>query len=98
MEHLKKYIKLSMKMLNEADGYADKYVEAKMKSQSTDADMYYSLAQLHMDGYNKVRIPLANHINQMKRDDPKTMVEDMVMMIRDVEKDLENSIQEKLRK
>lgn len=98
MEHLKKYIKLSMKMLNESDMYADKYVEAKMKGHSTDADMYYNLAQLHMDGYNKVRIPLANHINQMKREDPKTMVEDMVMMIRDVEKDLENSIQEKLRK
>jgi hypothetical protein len=98
MEHLKKYIKLSMKMLNEADHYADEYVTAKMKSDNTDADMYYNLAQLHMDGYNKVRIPLASHINQMKREDPKTMVEEMVMMIRDVERDLESSIQEKLRK
>ena len=85
-------------MLQEAEKYADCYVEAKVKGHSTDADMYYNLAQLHMDGYNKIRIPLANHVNQMKRDDPKTMVEDMVMMIRDVEKDLENSIQEKLRK
>jgi hypothetical protein len=98
MDYLKKYIKLSMKMLNEADHYADEYVACKNKGNSTDADMYYNLAQLHMDGYNKVRIPLANHVNQMKREDPKTMVEDMVMMIRDVEHDLEHSIQEKLRK
>ena len=98
MEHLKKYIKLSMRMLQEAEKYADCYVDAKMKGHTTDADMYYNLAQLHMDGYNKVRIPLANHINQMKRDDPKTMVEEMVMMIRDVERDLESGIQEKLRK
>lgn len=98
MEHLKKYIKLSMRMLQEAEKYADCYVEAKMKGYTTDADMYYNLAQLHMEGYNKVRIPLANHVNQMKRDDPKTMVEEMVMMLRDVERDLESSIQEKLRK
>jgi hypothetical protein len=98
MEHLKKYIKLSMKMLNEADSYADKYIDAKMRGYSTDADLYYNLAQLHMDGYNKIKIPLASHINQMKKEDPKTMVEEMVMMIRDVERDLEDSIHEKLRK
>lgn len=98
MDHLKKYIKLSMKLLNEADHYADNYVEAKMKGHTTDADMYYNLAQLHMDGYNKIRIPLASHVNQMKREDPKSMAEEMVMMLREVEHDLENSIQEKLRK
>jgi uncharacterized short protein YbdD (DUF466 family) len=98
MEHLKKYIKLSMKLLNEGDHYADEYITAKMKGNTTDADMYYSLAQLHMDGYNKIRIPLANYVNQMKKDDPKTMVEEMIMMIREVEHDLEHSIQEKLRK
>ena len=98
MTHLKKYIKMSMHLLNEADMYADEYVSAKMAGNTSDADMYYALAQLHLDGYNKIRLPLASHINKMKRDDPKTMVEEMVLMIRDVEKELESSIQEKMHK
>lgn len=98
MKDLKKYIKMSMKMLNEADHYADEYATCKMHGHTELADMYYALAQLHMDGYNKIRIPLTSHLNKMKREDPKTMAHEMYDMIRDVESDLVMSIQEKLRK
>jgi hypothetical protein len=98
MEHLKKYIKMSMKLLTEAEEYATKYHEAKMHEDTHLADMYYALAQLHLDGYNKIKVPLATHLNQMKRDDPKTMAQEMYDMIRDVENDLVMSIQDKMRK
>lgn len=98
MEHLKKYIKMSMKMLNEAEHYAEEYCTAKKHNYNELADMYYSLAQLHIEGYNKIKIPLANHLNKMRREDPKTMANDVYDMIHDVEEDLMMNIQEKLRK
>ena len=98
MEHFKKLVKMSMKMLNEAEDYASKYYECKLHDDSVMSDLYYNMAHLHLDGYNKVKAVLASELNKMKREDPKTITPDLYMMIKDVEADLYESIQEKLRK
>jgi hypothetical protein len=97
MEDMKKLIKLSMKMLSEADSYASMYYECKMKDHIQMADLYYKMAQLHLDGYQQVKTMIASHLNTMKREDPHTVMPEVVMMVREVESDLYTSIQEKLK-
>ena len=97
MEDMKKLIKMSMRMLTEADSYASKYHECKMKDHIQMADLYYKMAQLHLDGYQQVKTMIATHLNNMRRDVPHSVMPEVVMMVREVENDLYTDIQEKMK-
>ena len=97
MDDTKKLIKLSMKMLSEADSYATRYQECKIKDHVQMADLYYKLSQLHLDGYQNIKTAMATHLNNVRREDPNSIMPEVVMMVRDVETELYSDIQEKLK-
>jgi hypothetical protein len=93
MEHLKKYIKLSMKMLNEADHYADEYSHC---SHQGCKDLYYTLAMSHHDMYGKIRTQIATEVNRLMREHPEMHADIIVEFLRDTEDDLVDRIKNKL--
>jgi hypothetical protein len=93
MEHLKKYIKLSMKMLNEADHYADEYSHC---SHQGCKDLYYALAMSHHDMYGKIRTQIATEVNRLMREHPEMHADIIVEFLRDTEDDLVDRIKKKL--
>nr|DAH82907.1 MAG TPA: hypothetical protein [Caudoviricetes sp.] len=94
MDEFKKLVKISMKLLNEADGYADYYKECP------DSDMrslYYSLGSAHLDLYNKVRSQIASYLNKLMRDKPDEHVDIIWNFIKSTEEDLHEKIMNKMK-
>jgi hypothetical protein len=62
METLKKLLKCEARLLTEADKYAEKYRMSKEDPML--ADYYYSLADLHLQGYMKTKQTIASYLNK----------------------------------
>nr|DAE44768.1 MAG TPA: hypothetical protein [Caudoviricetes sp.] len=91
---IKKLTKISMNMLNEAGNYSDLYKDAKDMNDSLMADLYYNLAQLHLDGFQRVHTTMSSYLSR-NRDEA---LEEVYKLLRDVEDGLFNSVKEKLSK
>lgn len=65
MEEFKCLIEKSTDLLNEAMHYVEKYRKCE---ESNVRDLYYSLAQLHLDGYNKCRMTIASYVSKHEKE------------------------------
>jgi hypothetical protein len=92
METLKKLLKCEAKLLSEADRYAEKYRMSKEEDPML-ADYYYSLADLHLQGYMKTKQAIASYLN--KHTDMKDVV-DVYSMLKGLMDDFYTDIKEKM--
>ena len=93
MEMLKKLEKYAMKVLNEADHYADEYAHC---SHQGCKDLYYTLAMSHHDMYTKIRNQVAAETNRLMREHPDKHADVIVAFLRDTEDELVDRIKKKL--
>jgi cell division septum initiation protein DivIVA len=93
MEMMKKLEKYAMKVLNEADHYADEYTHC---SHQGCKDLYYTLATSHHEMYNKIRTQIASEVNRLMREHPEMHADVIVEFLRDTEDDLVDRIKKKL--
>ena len=84
-----------MKLLNEADGYADCY---KSADDSNMKSLYYSLGNGHMDLYNKVRMQIASEVNDLVREKPDEHAELIWSFLKGTEDEFKDKIMNKMTK
>ena len=94
MEDFKILVKLSMKLLNEAEHYADCYRDT---DDSAMKSLYYNLANGHMDLYNKVRIQIASEVNDLVREKPNEHADTIWMFLKTTEDELKDKIMTKMK-
>lgn len=93
MEMMKKLEKYAMKVLNEADHYADEYAHCTYQGCK---DLYYTLATSHHEMYNKIRTQIASEVNRLMREHPEMHADVIVEFLRDTEDELVDRIKKKL--
>lgn len=94
MDTFKELIKISMKLLLEADEYADMYSEYKDHMQLK--ALFYTLANGHLDMYSKVKTQINNETSRMMSDEPNKHADSIWSFIKEAEMDLCNKVKEKL--
>ena len=95
MEMMKKLEKYAMKVLNEAEYYADEYSHCTHQSCK---DLYYTLAMSHHDMYGKIKMQITNEMNRLMREHPEMHADVIVAFLKDTEDDLVDRIKKKLGK
>ena len=94
MEDFKKLVKISMKLLNEADEYSDHYKEtddSEMKA------LYYSLGNSHLDMYNKVRMAIASEVNELIKEKPNEHADVIWNFLKSTEDEFKDKIIKKMK-
>lgn len=94
MEHFKKLVKYSMKLITEADEYAGMYNES---NDSICKEVYYALANGHMDMYLKVRGAITNMVNKIKDSDNNSSVDVIWEFLKDTEDELLDRVKNKIK-
>lgn len=89
MENFKKLVEKSNDLLNEAMHYMEKYRKAP---EGNIRDLWYNLAQLHIDGYNKTRMVIASYIGKHEKE------EEDIPTIWDFIKDMQNDLLKEIKK
>lgn len=93
MDMMKKLEKYAMKVLNEADYYADEYAHCTHQGCK---DLYYTLAMSHHDMYTKIKTQISAEVNRLMREHPEMHADVIVNFLRDTEDELVDRIKKKL--
>lgn len=99
MEEFKKLEKYAKNTLREASTYADQYMMYKSDGDTELMNLYYSLANIHLDLYNKIHTAMVNEINDYKRVNGKAPENMQIIYnyLHEIEMDLFNDIKAKLK-
>ena len=94
MEHIKQLIKKEIHLLQESQDYADCYIKAMNDEDMLMADLYKSLADLHLQGYDRVRSVATSYISKKRTTEP--MIADVYSMVKEISIDIYEEIKKKL--
>nr|DAF20245.1 MAG TPA: hypothetical protein [Caudoviricetes sp.] len=71
------------------------YVDEYHKSEDSNIkDLWYSLAQLHIDGYNKTRMVIASYVSKYEKEYPN--IATIWIFIRDMQNDFLDAIKKQM--